>query len=277
MVRNCWVWVWLFFGGLPGLVWGAAPVAHLSGPSSVAVYHEINLNFIGTVSEEEPEYEVALAPPGANVEIAPIYSRDQTLIYGVVIPDKVGLYRFVVIASFTDPADKKKVKRDYAFLDVRVVDQVNPLPGPQPLNPQPLNPQPVDPQPLNPQPLNPQPVDPSSSAETYGLYTFTKKCLNTIPPTFSGWKAQAGSLGDIFLQVANNSTSYPNGQSLVTDTANRYKQFLGSSYPAWKQYLFNPLLNRLNELATKGQLPQTVNAHRVAWNEIGTALKEAAQ
>src|SRR4051812_36039347 len=79
------------------------PVAKLAGPATIAINHEVILSSQGTVSQGEPDYEIALAPEGSETQIIPLYNKDQQLVYGIVVPDKEGLYRFAVVASAIDP------------------------------------------------------------------------------------------------------------------------------------------------------------------------------
>jgi hypothetical protein len=240
------------------------PKAVLIAPATVKIKSYVVLDFTGTVSSKEPDFDVAIHPEGSKSTVTKLYDDKRALIYGMLVPDKAGKYRIALVAFSTDSANEEV--RVYAFADIEALENGKPTPPPGPL-PNPNPPPSPGPGPL-PNP-NPSPVP----ADTYGMYTYTKDLLAKMPTT-ENWQVYVPLISDSFDKMIAQSSDFTDATRFVQATSDLYKKALGENYSYFSYHFFTPLKTQLAKINSSGKLPSTVDAHVEAWKEISKALKE---
>jgi hypothetical protein len=236
------------------------PKAKITAPSVVNVGSYVVLDFAGTVSAIEPDFDVVFHPEGSTSSVAKLYSKNHSLAYGLLIPEKTGKYRIALVA-FAKDGDKAGTVRSYAFADIDVTEASKPPPGPLP--------RPPDPEPLPPGPVPPQP----KQEDTYGMYVYTSDLLAQMP-TADPWQSRLSLIYDCFDKMIGQSSGFTDATKFVQATSDCYKSALGKDYSYFSYYFFTPLKTELGRINSSGKLPSTVDAHVVAWKEISKALHE---
>jgi hypothetical protein len=265
-----------------------APKARLIAPAYANVNAYVVLDFSGTTSSKEPDFDIVSHPDGSDVSIIKLYNSNKELIYGMMIPDKAGAYRIALIASTPNASVEGGVDRRYAFVDISVVDPntpPGPNPGPPGPNPKPPGPSPgplPDPNPPGPGPL-PNPPGPGplpnppgpSPADLYGMYAFSKDLLAKMPAK-DPWPQYVPMITGAFDKMIAQKSGFTDATKFVVATSELYKSALGQNYNYWNYYFFQPIKTQLASINQSGKLPSTVDAHAEVWREISQALKEAA-
>lgn len=245
------------------------PKAKITAPDRVNVKSYVVLDFSGTISSIEPDFDVVLRPEGSTSSVTKLYDKNRSLIYGLFIPEKTGKYR-VVLVAFATNGGKADTVRSYAFVDIDVSDLGKP-PEPDHKPPGPL-PSPPGPEPPLPAPPGPTPPQPKKE-DTYGMYAYTKDLLSQMPPG-DPWQSRIPLIYDSFDKMIAQSSSFTDATKFVQATSDLYKSALGKDYNYFSYYFFTPLKTQLGKINNSGKLPSTVDAHVEAWREISKALHE---
>jgi hypothetical protein len=239
------------------------PKARITAPASVSVRSYVVLDFAGTVSAIEPDFDIVFSPEGSTSAITKLYHKNKSLAYGLLIPEKAGKYRIALVAFATD-GSKVDTIRSYAFVDIDVIESnkpPEPPPGPLPAPPGPGPPFPV--------PIQPQP----KQEDIYGMEVYTRDLLGQMPVT-DPWQNRVPLIYDSFDKMIAQSSSFTDATKFVQATSDLYKSALGKDYNYFSYYFFTPLKTQLGKINSSGKLPSTVEAHVQAWKEISKALHE---
>jgi hypothetical protein len=244
------------------------PQAKIVAPANVNVKSYVVLDFAGTVSSIEPDFDVVFSPDGSVSHVTKLYNKSRSLVYGLFIPEKAGKYRIALVAFATD-GGKADTLRSYAFVDIDVTEPGKPPPEPQPPGPLPT----PGPLPVPPGPEPPLTPPKPKQEDTYGMYAFTKDLLSQMPPG-DPWQIRIPLIYDSFDKMIAQSSSFTDATRFVQATSDLYKSALGKDYPYFSYYFFTPLKTQLGQINSSGKLPSTVEAHVEAWKEISRALHE---
>jgi hypothetical protein len=244
----------------PVLAKTTEPKARITAQDSVNVNSYVVLDFKGTVSSIEPDFDVVFGPEGSKSSVTKLYNKNKSLAYGLFIPEKAGKYRIALVAFATD-GGKADTVRSYAFVDINVTELNKPTPEPLPAPP--------SPEPPLPNPAPPQP----KQEDTYGMYAYTKDLLSRMPVE-DHWQSRIPLIYDSFDKMIAQSSGFTDATKFVQATSDLYKSALGMDYSYLSYWFFTPLKNQLGKLNGSGKLPSTVEAHVQAWKEISRALHE---
>ena len=241
------------------------PKAKITAPVSVSTKSYVVLDFTGTVSSIEPDFDVVFSPAGSKSSITKLYNKNRSLIYGLLIPEEAGKYRIALVAFATD-GNRANTVRAYAFADIDVTEPNKPPPEPLPKPPGPT------PGPEPPLPI-PVPTPRPPQEDTYGMYAYTKDLLYKMP-TEDRWQTRVPLIYDCFDRLIAQASSFTDATKFVQATSDCYKSALGADYNYFSYYFFTPLKTQLGKINSTGKLPSTVDAHVEAWKEISKALHE---
>lgn len=236
------------------------PKAKITAPANVSTHSYVVLDFTGTISSAEPDFDVVFSPEGSKTSVAKLYHKNRSLAYGLLIPEKAGKYRIALVAFAT-----ANTARSYAFVDIDVTEPSKPPPEPLPVPPGPR----PGPEPPLPVPPPPQP----KQEDTYGMYGYTKDLLAQMS-TEDKWQSRIPLIYDCFDKMIAQSAGFTDATKFVQSTSDCYKSALGKDYNYFSHYFFTPLKAQLGKINSSGKLPSTVEAHTQAWKEISRALHE---
>lgn len=239
------------------------PKAKITAPATVSSKSYVVLDFTGTISSIEPDFDVVFSPEGSKSSVTKLYHKNKSLAYGLLIPEKAGKYRIALVAFATD-GNKAETIRSYAFVDIDVTESSKP-PGPLPNPPGPA----PGPEPPLPVPAPPKP----KQEDVYGMHAYTMDLLSQMP-TEDRWQTRIPKIYDCFDKMIAQSSSFTDATKFVQATSDCYKSALGQDYNYFSQYFFIPLKTQLGKINSSGKLPSTVEAHTQAWREISKALHE---
>jgi hypothetical protein len=238
------------------------PKAKITAPTSVSTDSYVVLDFTGTVSSIEPDFDIVFSPEGSKSFVTKLYHKNHVLAYGLLVPDKAGKYRIALVAFATDD-NKANTVRSYAFVDIDVTEPSKPKPEPLPKPPGPT------PEPPLPVPTPPEP----KQEDTYGMKGYTQSILDKMS-TEDKWQSRIPLIYDSFDKMIAQSSSFTDATKFVQATSDLYKSALGSDYNYFSHYFFTPLKTQLGKINASGKLPSTVEAHTQAWKEISQALHQ---
>jgi hypothetical protein len=239
------------------------PKAKIVAPTKVNVKSYVVLDFTGTASSIEPDFDVVFGPEGSTASVKKLYNKNGSLAYGLFIPEKAGKYRIALVAFATSDG-KVGTVRSYAFADIEVSDLGKPPePGPNPHGPAPPLPAPPGPTP------QPQP----KKEDTYGMYAYTRDLLAQMPAG-DAWQSRIPLIYDSFDKMIAQSSGFTDATKFVQATSDLYKSALGDDYNYFSHHFFTPLKTQLGKVNSSGKLPSTTEAHAEAWREISQALHE---